>query len=88
MQNLGTALADGSQPQKCGIICESAWKSEIFIMLYALSKGGKLLTPAKHHGKVKRLIRSGEARAVKRGLYATDCFSEDGAKQGKFFCVH
>jgi hypothetical protein len=34
-------------------------------MAYALSRNGKPLMPAKRHGRVRRLLKSGEAEVLK-----------------------
>ncbi len=35
-------------------------------MVYVISKSGKVLMPTKRHGKVRRMLKSGMAKVVKR----------------------
>jgi hypothetical protein len=60
IQNLGTALAKGSQPQKWGAVREQAKH-----MVYVLNRSGAPLMPTKRHGKAGHLLEDGKAKAAK-----------------------
>ena len=49
-------------------------------MVYVLSKNGQPLMPTERHGKVRRLLRDGKAKVVKRCPFTIRLLYESGTE--------